>query len=102
MKILVNFSIFKFKTTKFLTYIDFDFFTNAVNILISAKILKVIIFTFKVLLGFESGYIPPNIHFRTPRAVECFLKKRLVVVDEKRLWPKKTDIIAGWYALNQI
>nr|XP_022920511.1 fatty acid synthase-like [Onthophagus taurus] len=48
----------------------------------------------KVLIGFESGFIPPNINYTTPRkGVEGLEKGRLVVVTEKIPWPDNFGLV---------
>lgn len=49
----------------------------------------------KVLVGMESGYIPPNLHYSKPRTgVEALEQGRMVVVTEKTEWEDE-DVIVG-------
>nr|XP_022920510.1 fatty acid synthase-like [Onthophagus taurus] len=49
----------------------------------------------KVLIGFESGFIPPNKNFKTPRkGVKALEEGRLKVVTKKTPWPDK-DVYVG-------
>lgn len=50
----------------------------------------------KVLVGLESGYIPPNIHYTKPRAgVEALEKGRMLVVTEKTKWKQEDRHVVG-------
>nr|XP_022917895.1 fatty acid synthase-like [Onthophagus taurus] len=49
----------------------------------------------KVLIGFETGYIPPNMHYNTPkRGIEPLEQRRLIVVTEKTSWPDDNGLAA--------
>lgn len=48
----------------------------------------------KVLIGLESGYIPPNIHYNKPRAgVEALEKGRMLVVTDKTRWRDERPVV---------
>lgn len=49
---------------------------------------------FQVLIGFETGLIPPNNHYKTPRAgVEGLKEKRMLVVSETMPWPDDNGLV---------
>lgn len=54
-------------------------------------------FFFQLCIAYNTGYIPPNLHYKTPRiGVEALAQNRLNVVTEKQSWNRGMAAISGF------